>query len=231
MKIKFAALFLILTVLGAVGEEAPLVAKRQPGEAGTLTKPYQGILLPDSNFSGSTDRREVPMLLNYFIPPGKATGNPTNSVPYLATTEDGVDYWNAHAYRNSLRSQEELASLETYEDYIATLGQPIEPPSGLKKEGDWFYDTVVWRLFTPADGTNVSIMHVTLRRKWRRDLESENPDQESRIYQLESVSVRGGLFQPRTMGTIGIGPPFLTPELLIQGSSTLLLNSPVVSPD
>lgn len=210
MKIESTALSLILLASGVSAEVRTPVPSQQFREAKILEKPYQGSMLPGLNSSGPTDRREVPIVLNYYLPPGKAKGDSPNTVPYLATTEDGKDYWNAHAYRSSLPSEKELAALKTYDDFVRLLGLPIDPPSGQRTQGEWSYDTVVWRLFTPAEDANVLIMHVTLHRKWRAG-------QEPPIYQIDGLVIRQGAFQPRPLG-----PPFIV--------SRLLQSSAVVSP-
>jgi len=237
MKIKFTALSFILFASWVSAEERSQVPSQRFSEATILERLYQGIMLPLLNSSGPTDRREVPMVLNYFIPPGKATGSSPNTVPYLATTEDGTEYWNAHAYRSSLPSQEELAALKTYEDFVRVLGPPTDPPSGLRKQGGRFHDTngsddsgksglriddsgksglrtsdgspndtVVWRLFTPAEGRNVTILQLTLRLI-------------PGTTQIDGISIRGGVFQSGMLARF----PFLVARLL---SSTTVVSPP-----
>jgi hypothetical protein len=215
MKIKLTALTCILLASMASVEARPDTPSQQFKEAKVLERPYQGTMLPGLNANGPNDRRQEQILLNYYLPPGTAKGKPSNTVPYLATTEDGSEYWNAHAYRSSLPTGEEIAALKTYADFVRLLGEPIDPPSGAKTEGEWSYDTVVWRLFMPAEGANVTVMHVTLRRKWAAGTGNgaDEPD-----YQIDGLSIREGAFQP------GIASPaFIVPRLL---DSTSVVSPP-----
>ncbi len=209
--------------------EITKVPTRKAGEPGLLTKPYQGTVMADLEYSETTDRREVTIVLNYFIPPGKNAQGPPNSVPLLAYSEDGEDYSNAHAYRSSLPSEEELSSLETYADYVAVLGQPIDSPRDFLSRGGYSFDTVVWRLFEPDEGVDVNILHVTMRRKWRTNDASNNTEQNELTYEIERVRIRSGNFQPNLMQTRSPRSSFILPGLLRQGPSIVPSALPVVS--
>lgn len=227
--IRFIGFFYLLLSACLQGVEESSDGNRRPGEAGELKKPYQGYLSPDAGSVRPDERRETPITLNYFIPPGKALGKKENLVPLLARLEGDEGYSDAHAFREKLPDAEEIKALETYEDYLRVLGLPIDAPSGFKTRGGWSYDLVTWRLFSPAEGNDVDVLHITLRRKWRTDWSASEQNRSFPDYQVDRVSMRSGLFEPRPPGALRMNRPFLLPGLSQQGPSVLPLDSPVVS--
>lgn len=208
MKIKLTALSLLLFTSWVSAQEGVQDAK-------VLETPYQGNVVSVASTSGENNRRETPVTLNYFIPPEKGAESSTERVPRLATTRDGETFTNVHVYRSSLPTEKEIAALESYEDYVRVLGPPTEPAGASRTVGQSSFDTVVWKFFTPGEGSNVTVTHITLERKWKvSSNEEETPE-----YEIVGYTLGAGGFSPGP----GIGPSFISPGLLLQ-------RTPVVSP-
>ncbi len=218
---------MLLTLASAVGgsKSADVASSKSPSqasrgfyteEARILDQPYHGTLAPVFTNCANFGRRAAPIVLNYMLPPEGAKGSSPDGVSFLASTKDGTEYWDKHAYRSELPTQEELAALSTFEEFVAVLGPPTDHPSDGRTEGDWGYDTVVWRLFTPVDETNISVIHVTLHRKW-------NTTGAIPVYTIDCFGIRGGGLEGG-----GAGPLFPLPGQ--PGSIGPIVESPVVSP-
>jgi hypothetical protein len=205
------SLLLMATAFGQDAAPSPAEAARsyEVSEPQTLEVPYYGVVAPSFSTCGPTARRSALVVLNTILPPG------ADGAPRLANSANGTDFTDVHVMRDVLPTPEQMAGMQSYDEFVELLGAPTEQAATTNGNGSRAEDTAVWRLFAPAEGDRVTVLQVSMQRSW-------DPALPTPVYTVECFGLQGGGME------VGATGPLFAPGT--PGELAPLVESPVVSP-